>query len=214
MSSAASTKKARGCRAQQSAPTFSSPSSRAICSKSWSWLIKKPYFFWLFRAISRCAMRLGRGYLVKAAKVAWVNFNPYCLDTSMRNPCALPSKLVKSAHWSLRTCCIQAFPEGCSLKKSEMASSPACPKGGFPISCVSAAAATMEPIPAAVIPLEASLGYFSSKISPAALPKDRPTEDTSKLCVNRVCTKACSGRGKTWVLSWRFRKGAEKIIRS
>ena len=48
----------------------------------------------------------------------------------------------------------------------------------------------------------------------ASLPSERPTHDTSKLCVNRLCTNMLPGNGKTCVLFCKRRKGAEKISRS
>jgi hypothetical protein len=48
--------------------------------------------------------------------------------------------------------------------------------------------------------------------SPAKLPKLLPTEETSRECVNLLCTKTLPGRGKTWVLFCNLLKAEEKLF--
>ena len=93
-----------------------------------------------------------------------------------------------------------------------MARSPECPKGGLPRSCARQAAETMAPISGRK--LSASSGLRERMPRATSLPKERPTHDTSRLCVRRLWTKTLPGRGNTWVLFCRRRKGAEKIRRS
>lgn len=96
-----------------------------------------------------------------------------------------------------------------SLRRSKRRSlSPECPNGGFPISWARQAADTMEPISGKLI---LPSGYFW--ISPFAtlLPNERPTQDTSRLCVSRLCTKILPGRGIPVSCFVVFGKGMRKL---
>jgi hypothetical protein len=81
-------------------------------------------------------------------------------------------------------------------------------QGGFPISCANEAAATIAKIihmkAMHFLQIRIFLNYFLS----TKRPKERPTTETSKLCVKRVCTKSILESGS--VLSWRLLKAAEK----
>ena len=93
-----------------------------------------------------------------------------------------------------------------------MAFSPECPKGGFPRSWARHAADTMEPI--SVMCVSESAGCFFRSSAATSFPNERPTHETSRLWVRRLCTKMLPGSGNTWVLFCRRRNGAEKISRS
>ena len=92
-----------------------------------------------------------------------------------------------------------------------MESSPECPKGGFPISWAKQAAAIRAPMSEGVLFSKTFFTTSSSSLSSinfaTNLPKERPTDATSKLCVKRVCTKSNSGKGITCVLSCSLLKG-------
>ena len=135
----------------------------------------------------------------------------------MRKAFAFPSKCVKSSH-SIGESCSPSGCFSCSLcpfpseKNVEIARSPECPKGGLPNSCARQAADTIEPISGRK---ELSSSGWRSRIALAtSLPKDRPTQDTSRLCVSRLCTKILPGSGNTCVLFYRRRNGAENMRRS
>ena len=136
---------------------------------------------------------------------------------SSRNAFAFPSKCVKSSHSIEESC----SPSGClsfkncplpSEKKVDMARSPECPKGGLPKSCARQAAETIEPISGRKD--SCSSGWRSRIAFATSFPNERPTQDTSRLCVSRLCTKILPGKGNTWVLFCSRRKGAEKMRRS
>ncbi len=96
-----------------------------------------------------------------------------------------------------------------------MAFSPECPKGGFPMSCARAAAATIAPKSLAWYPwMVCRCGYFSISFAPTFLPSVLPTTLTSKLWVSLVCTKSVWDKGMTWVLSCKLLNSEEKIILS
>ena len=116
--------------------------------------------------------------------------------------------------YSLGDNCALYFAPFPDLKYSPIAFSPECPKGGFPMSCITEAAATIAPKSLKVYPKSAKFGWRSNKTFPTFLPRVRPTTETSKLCVKRVCTKSVSESGITWVLSCRLLKADENIIRS
>ena len=92
-----------------------------------------------------------------------------------------------------------------------MARSPEWPKGGFPISWARQAAETIEPISGK---FTLSPGYFCIKAFAILFPSERPTQETSKLCVNRLWTNILPGKGNTCVLFCKRRKGEENISRS
>ena len=79
------------------------------------------------------------------------------------------------------------------------------------MSCAKQAAETMEPISGKLM---LPSGYFRINPFETLLPSERPTQETSKLWVNRLCTKMLPGSGKTCVLFCSLRKGDEKIRRS
>ena len=156
------------------------------------------------------------------ASVEYVKTNPPLRRPSnwwvrMRKAFAFPSKCVKSSH-SIGESCSPSGCFSCSLcpfpseKNVEMARSPECPKGGLPKSCARQAADTIEPISGRK---ELSSSGWRSRIALAtSFPKDRPTQDTSRLCVSRLCTKILPGSGNTCVLFCRRRNGAENMRRS
>ena len=107
-----------------------------------------------------------------------------------------------------------SMEEGClSLPgvHEKVARSPECPNGGLPMSWARQAAETMEPISGK---LTLPSGYFCIRPLATLLPNERPTQETSKLCVKRLCTNILPGRGNTCVLFCKRRKGEEKIRRS
>ena len=151
------------------------------------------------------------------ASVLYVRANPpfrrpinWCV--SKRMALALPSKCTKSSHRppSARTRASSCRPAP-SEENAEIARSPECPNGGLPMSCARQAAETIDPISCRLV---ASPPYFCIRRVAIFVPSDRPTHDTSKLCVSRLCTKMLPGRGKTCVLFCNRRKGEEKISRS
>ena len=80
------------------------------------------------------------------------------------------------------------------------------------MSCARQPAEMMEPIS---VMLSGRLSpYFSLRSFATALPNERPTQDTSRLCVSLLCTKILPGRGNTCVLFCSLRKGEEKMSRS
>jgi hypothetical protein len=85
-----------------------------------------------------------------------------------------------------------------SRKISSIAFHPECPNGGFPISCANEAAATIAPNHSyenrALLLNGIFLNYFLSNQSS----KERPTTETSKLCVS-LCTKSVLDSGITCV---------------
>jgi hypothetical protein len=87
--------------------------------------------------------------------------------------------------------------------------SPECPKAGS-ISCANEAAATIAKIIHMKPCTSFKYGYFSIIFFPTKRPKERPTTETSKLCVKRVCTKSILESGITCVLSWRLLKPPKK----
>ena len=111
---------------------------------------------------------------------------------SKRSVLALPSKQVKSLQRppssSTSVCSFRPSPS----EKDDMACSPECPNGGFPKSCARQAAETMrqflrnEPVSSNIFPQSASYNFS----------RERPTLETSKLCVNRLCTKILPGKGR------------------
>ena len=93
-----------------------------------------------------------------------------------------------------------------------IAFSPEWPNGGFPRSWAKQAAETIAPISDTWV--EASSGCLARSLVAMESPSDLPTQDTSRLWVNRLCTKMLPGSGNTCVLFCKRRKGAEKMRRS
>lgn len=85
---------------------------------------------------------------------------------------------------------------------------PGMAEGGLPKSCARQAADTIEPISGRNESY--SSGWRVSIALDTSLPNERPTHETSRLCVKRLWTKILPGRGNTCVLFCRRRKGAEK----
>ena len=73
------------------------------------------------------------------------------------NPLAFPSKSIRS-WYSFAVSCALYFTPSPDLKYSPIAFSPECPKGGFPISCMTEAAATIAPKSLKVYPNSAKFG--------------------------------------------------------
>ena len=84
------------------------------------------------------------------------------------------------------------------LKNLEIATSPKCPKGGFPISCINPAVCRIEGIyPFFFSSILLVLRSSFSTPSPSPLLK----QDTSSECVNLVLTKSFFSKGNTCALS-------------
>ena len=97
---------------------------------------------------------------------------------SIRKALAFPSKCVKSSHSIEERCDFNAKPFP-SEKYVEIAFSPECPKGGFPKSCARHAAETIEGISDMYESFNS--GCLDNNCKETELPKERPTQDTSKL---------------------------------
>jgi len=96
------------------------------------------------------------------------------------NPWAFPSNLTRSFQYFTlfsSDSYLRPFP---FLKYSAIASSPECPKGGFPISCARQAAATISPKWKLVNSAFNSL-CLSRICFPMRFPSDLPMHDTSRL---------------------------------
>lgn len=114
---------------------------------------------------------------------------------SRRKALALPSNQVLPFVFVQHSRRCSPFP---SEKYVPMARSPEWPKGGLPKSCARQATDTMAPISDRWLSFSSRCRASSFLVE--SLPNERPTHDTSRLCVSRLCTKIPPGSGNTCVL--------------